>query len=260
MAQADLTSNQPRKHPLLSGAVFIFLLLTLAAFITLGSWQVQRMGWKRDLIERVESRTKAEPASPPSYLQWQESADSQAQYEYQRVTLTGHFLHDKEVQVYANSLLGPGYWVMTPLETTSDIIWVNRGFVPNDKRNPQTRPESLSSELVTVIGLLRLSEPNGMFVRDNVPAENRWYHRNLTDFSNAKQFDRTAPYFVDADATPNPGGWPRGGLTVINFRDNHLTYALTWFGLAILNMLALIFFVRTELRGGNRSRATEDDE
>lgn len=250
MTETDntLDLNQPRTSHFWRGAGVIFLLLTLATFILLGTWQMRRLGWKKDLIARVETRIHAEPVSPPSFLTWQESADPRANYEYLRVTLKGQFLHDKEVQVYANTIIGPGYWVMTPLETSTDVVWINRGFVPNERRRPHTREESLLPATVNVTGLLRLPESSGLFVRENVPAEDRWYHRDLPAMTDTRNLNRTAPYFIDADATPNPGGWPRGGLTVIQFRNNHLSYALTWFGLAALNILALAFFIRTEWR------------
>ncbi len=85
--------------------------------------------------------------------------------------------------------------------------------------------------------LLRLSEPGGGFLRRNAPAEDRWYSRDVAAIARAHGLDAVAPYFIDADAaTAAQAGtpWPRGGLTVVRFRDNHLGYALTWFALALL--------------------------
>lgn len=246
---SERTSTQaPRKHSVLRGAFVVFLLAALVGFVSLGTWQLQRLGWKRALIERIETRVNADPVPPPSFLAWSESRDARAEFEYQRVYLEGHFLHDKEVQIHANTLEGPGYWVMTPLETSTEIIWVNRGYVPSEKRQPANRAEAQTPGPVRVVGLLRMPETLGLFVRENVPEENRWYHRNVADLTAAQQIDRTAPYFVDADASPNPGGWPKGGLTVLNFRDNHLSYALTWYGLALMVIVALVFFFKTEWR------------
>ena len=83
-----------------------------------------------------------------------------------------------------------------------------------------------------MVGLLRLSEPGGGFLRANRPAEGRWYSRDVQAIGRAEGIAALAPYFVDADATANPGGWPRGGLTVVRFPNSHLIYALTWFVLA----------------------------
>ena len=85
-------------------------------------------------------------------------------------------------------------------------------------------------------GLLRITEPDGAFLRSNDPAANRWYSRDVAAIAKARDLGLTAPYFVDADATPNPGGYPVGGLTVVRFPDNHLVYALTWFVLCALTL------------------------
>jgi surfeit locus 1 family protein len=94
--------------------------------------------------------------------------------------------------------------------------------------------------MVTVTGLLRVSEPGGAFLRSNDPAADRWYSRDVAEMARARGLDRVAPYFLDADAAPNRGGYPVGGLTVVHFRDPHLVYALTWFALAALSL----FFAR----------------
>ena len=104
-------------------------------------------------------------------------------------------------------------------------------------------------------GLLRLTEPKGGFLRDNDPAAGRWFSRDVAAIAQAKRLDGpVAPYFIDADATPNPGGWPRGGLTVVRFANSHLVYALTWFGLALMSAGGAVLWLRDERRrrGGGR--------
>jgi len=95
---------------------------------------------------------------------------------------------------------------------------------------------------------MRMSEPGGAFLRANDPAAGRWYSRDVAAIAAAQGLGPVAPYFVDADATENPGGLPVGGLTVIAFPNNHLIYALTWFGMAILLAGALVHVVRSERR------------
>ena len=121
---------------------------------------------------------------------------------------------------------------LTPLQSPAFTVLVNRGFVPQDRRSPATRPEGQVAGEVTVTGLLRLSEPGGGYLRSNDPAGNRWYSRDVAAIAAAGKLGATAPFFIDADATPNPGGLPVGGLTVVRFRNSHLSYALTWFALA----------------------------
>lgn len=234
-----------------------FLLFAVAVLILLGVWQVQRLGWKLDLIERIEQRVHAEPVTAPTDTGL--SAGQLDDIEYSRVRAEGEFRHDLEVQVYALTDLGAGYWVMTPLQRSDavGVLWVNRGFVDTALRDPATRPDGQVQGPVSVVGLVRVPEVSGFALRPNVPAENRWYTRSVQELSEGRGLVQqpVAPYFVDADATPNPGGWPRGGMTRLQFSNNHLGYALTWFTMALLAVVALVLFVRSEFR---RQRPSAD--
>ena len=208
-------------------------LATITGLIALGVWQIERRAWKLALIDRVESRIHAAPAALPQPSAW--PAVSAASDEYRHVTLTGRFLQDRETLVKAVTDEGAGYWVLTPL-TTDDgaTVLVNRGFVPPERRDAATRQESNSSAPVRITGLLRMSEPKGGFLRDNDPAHDRWYSRDVAAIAAARDLGEVAPFFIDADATPGGNGYPNGGLTVVRFPNNHLIYALTWFGLALM--------------------------
>jgi surfeit locus 1 family protein len=202
-----------------------------AAFAGLGVWQVERLAWKQRLIATVEKRLRAPPVPPPSWSDW--SPDDA----YTRVTVTGIFRHDRETAVLAVTESGPGWWLMTPLLTERGYVLVNRGFVPGSRRDPSTRPAGQIAGRVRVTGLLRASEPGGGFLRSNAPAAGRWYSRDVAAIARARGLrEPVAPFFIDADAAPNPGGYPAGGLTVIRFRNSHLAYALTWFGLSVLSL------------------------
>ncbi|WP_440982482.1 SURF1 family protein [Shinella sumterensis] len=211
-----------------------FLLVLVAVFVGLGTWQVQRLFWKLDLIARVDARVHAAPVPAPAG-----PVDAAAD-EYRHVTAVGLFEHDKTALVQAVTERGAGFWVMTPLRADgARTILVNRGFVPADRSGEDAR---LGSELaagpVTVTGLLRISEPGGGFLRANDPMADRWFSRDVAAIAAAKGLQNVAPYFIDADATPNPGGLPVGGLTVVTFRNSHLVYALTWFALAVMSAFA----------------------
>lgn len=219
-----------------------FLLLLALAGIALGVWQLQRRIWKLDLIARVEAGTRAAPVAPPGPAQWP-GLDVRAS-EYRRVVVTGSFEHDRETLVQALTVRGAGFWVLTPFRTPQGTILVNRGFVPAELRDPATRAAGQIAGPVTVIGLLRASEPKGGFLRSNDPAGDRWHSRDVPAIAAAKRIGQAAPFFIDADATPNPGGWPVGGLTVLRFNNNHLVYALTWFGLAGISLAGMFLVLR----------------
>jgi len=220
-------------------------LTAFAVLIALGVWQVERRAWKLALIDRVEQRVHA-PAQPiPSRTSW--PAITAASDEYRHVSVTGRFLHDRETLVQAVTEEGPGYWVLTPLQRADGTtILINRGFVPSERRDPSTRQGGNPVGPVEVTGLLRITEPKGGFLRNNVPQHNRWYSRDVAAIAAARDLQNVAPFFVDADAGSQSAGGPIGGLTVVRFPNNHLIYALTWFALAL--MLAGRLFVT--FRGG----------
>ena len=238
-AQAAPSSSSGRRGVLLVG----FLVFAALVFAGLGAWQVQRLFWKLDLIARVDARVHAAPVAPPAANEWATVNANDA--EYRHVTMAGIFEHERTVLVQAVTERGPGFWVLTPLRLDDGTaVIVNRGFVPPDRREPQSRSEGDTPGRASVTGLLRMTEPGGGFLRANDPGQERWYSRDVAAIASAKGVDKAAPYFVDADATPNPGGFPVGGLTVVSFRNSHLVYALTWFALAIMSGGALVYVRR----------------
>jgi len=212
-----------------------FLVLLFAAFMALGTWQVYRLSWKLDLIARVDARVHAAAVAPP--------VTATVDDEYRKITATGIFLNDKETAVQAVTERGAGFWVMTPLKTADGrVILINRGFVPGDRRDPSKHAQQVGP--VSVTGLLRLTEPKGGFLRSNDPAADRWFSRDVAAIAATRHIGTVAPYFIDADATPNPGGYPIGGLTVIRFPNNHFVYAITWYGLALMTIIGGVILFR----------------
>ena len=229
------------KWLLLPGLCIIGVLL----FTALGIWQVERLGWKLDLIARVDQRIHAPPVAVPAPSQWL-ALDPQA-IEFRHVAAAGSFQHDQETLVDALTERGAGYWVLTPLVTNGGTILINRGFVPSDRADRRTRAAGNIDGQVSIAGLLRLSEPRGQVLRRNNPAANRWYSRDVAAIAKARGLDAAAPFFIDADAAVNPGGLPIGGLTVVKFRNAHLVYALTWFALAALSLGGLVIIRKSAL-------------
>lgn len=214
------------------GLLAALLAAAAALFVVLGVWQVERRIWKLDLIAAVDRRIHAAPRPAPGPSAWPAfSAEAEV---YTRVQVFGTFLSNREALVQAVTELGPGFWLLVPLRTDEGwTILVNRGFVPPERAAELRSPDAPASG-VTVTGLLRAPEIGGAFLRSNDPAADRWFSRDVPAIAAARGLGPVAPYFIDADATPNPGGYPVGGLTVVAFRNTHLVYALTWFGLAAL--------------------------
>jgi surfeit locus 1 family protein len=210
----------------------------LAILLGLGFWQLERLSWKESLIARVEERTTAPAVPLAPEGDWPKiNANND---EYRRVTVSGRFHHDKEAHIYTvvsekrGRYAGPGFWVMTPLELSSGaFVIVNRGFVPLDRKDAGTRKEGQLSGAVSLTGLLRMPEESNLFAPANDPSKDAWYRRDAVEIAKARALKRTAPFTIDADSTPNPGGLPQGGDTRVVFTNNHLQYAVTWFGIAL---------------------------
>ncbi|GLQ49233.1 SURF1 family protein [Dyella flava] len=242
MSSANFPPPDVARGPRGPVALILFALLGLClfvGFIELGNWQVRRLAWKRDLITRVDQRVHAPPVAPPAPDQW---AKVNAQDdEYRHVRVTGEFLHDRQTLIWAASDEGSGYFVMTPLRMADgSIVLINRGFAPEDWCGRDGHCTPGPSGQTTITGLLRMSEPSS-FLRRNDPARNSWYTRDVPAIAAARGLTRVAPYFIDVDAAPAAAGstghtWPEGGTTVINFPNNHLSYLITWYLLALMTL------------------------
>lgn len=244
-------------------ALCLFFALVFAA---LGTWQMQRLSWKRDLIERVQQRLSSPPKSLAAPDQW--AAMGGADAEYSAVTVRGQWLSAQTLLSQALTSYGAGYWVMTPLQQADGSqVLVNRGFVPSTARAAwlpeaaRAHDARLPSEVV-VTGLLRRNEPGGGFLRTNDAAQQRWHSRDVVAMAQALDLSRAAPFFIDAGlpSLPASGGGRTGdldgatlavqqaepveGLTVVRFANNHLVYACTWYGLAILCIAAFLRVAR----------------
>ena len=251
--EAASADAKPRRSPVALAALGLAALLAIAALVALGTWQVHRLSWKLDLIARVDARVHAAPIAPPPPSEWPRvSADADA---YRHVVVRGVFLNDRETLVQAVTDYGAGFWVVTPLRTAAGFtVLVNRGFVTAEARRPAARAAGQITGETVVTGLLRVSEPGGAFLRRNDPTADHWYSRDVSSIAATRDLGTVAPYFIDADATPNKGGTPVGGLTVIAFPNNHLVYALTWYTLAAMLAGALVWVVRDERRSARARR------
>ncbi|MBV8567835.1 MAG: SURF1 family protein [Methylobacteriaceae bacterium] len=215
----------------------VFAAVGVAVLLALGTWQLQRLAWKESLLSAIDARIHQAPAPirPPSDWPSLKPED----YEYRRVSVAGMFEHAKEALVFrpqgtgAAQTEGPGYLVLTPLRLSDGTyVIVDRGFVPAARGDPSTRPGGQIAGEVTITGLMRSPEQRNLFTPADDPDKGQWYTRDPALIAAHFKLDRTAPFSIDADDTPVPGGWPKGGQTVLAIPNDHLQYALTWYGLA----------------------------
>jgi surfeit locus 1 family protein len=219
----------------------LFTVPVVLVCVALGVWQLQRLEWKRALIAERAAAVIAAPVSPPQTL-----AEARAM-EFRPVVDDGVFLHDKEIFVGATGPKGgAGFHLLTPLrEPDGRIVFINRGFIPSERKAPATRPAGQLAGTVHISGLLRLppeAKPN-WFLPDNRPDLNYWFWVDLPAMAAAAHLapGDVTPFYIDADMTPNPGGWPQGGVTPLNLPNDHLQYSIIWFSFAIA--LVVIYVV-----------------
>jgi surfeit locus 1 family protein len=213
----------------------------LALLVGLGVWQIERLYEKAALIARVESGMKAPPISLADALK-----EGQSPAEWHHVQVSGHFLHDKESYLFAQGPRGAiGVQVVTPLaQEDGGTVLVNRGFVPEALRNPQIREAGQVEGEVSVSGVLRLPQQAGVFTPAPDLKTRLWFVKDVAAIAAAVGVT-TPPVIVEADGTPNPGGWPLGGQTNVDIPNDHLQYAITWFGLALaLTGVYLVYHAR----------------
>lgn len=227
---------RPRLVPTISAGAIVLICLGL------GAWQLQRLAWKEGLIAARANALIAAPGPLP-----QAAADARP-LEFHRVAAKGVLLHAKEIYLHAISSNGrEGYDVLTPLKLADGgIVFVDRGFVPTGLRDPAHRAQGQLQGEVHVLGVLRLP-PDGRpnwFLPDNDPQRNHWFWIDLRAMAAADGLAAVAPYYLDADASPNPGGWPKGGAALPELPNNHLQYALTWFALAVAMIVIWVLYHR----------------
>jgi len=216
----------------------VFALCGIAILIGLGIWQLDRKVWKENLIATLDTRLARAPENLAPRASWARLVPEGN--EYTRVTFPAEFLEGQEALVYsAGSQLrpdvkGPGYWVFAPAQLAGgSIVLVNRGFVPLESKDPATRPGGATRGIVDIVGVMRWPETRGLFTPADDPKTNVWYLRDPKAMAAEKKWATAAPFYIDQEAPVPDGGWPKPGKLVVALPDNHLQYAITWFGLAL---------------------------
>lgn len=239
---------ETRRRP--GAGLLVAVAIALVILLSLGTWQLYRLQWKEHLLAEIETRRHAPPA-PLADVETQ--AASGADIDYLPVTVSGTFDHAHEQYFFATDDGDVGYYVYTPLaQADGRVIFVNRGFVPEALKDPAKRAEGQIKDAVTITGLARikLTEKPSWVVPENEPAKKLYFWKDLDAMAaNAGVAkDKLVPLFIDAGPAPNPGGWPKGGVTQLDLPNNHLSYAFTWYGLAAVLIVVSVLAFRRKAR------------
>lgn len=225
-------------------------LVALCILIGLGVWQVERKAWKEGVISRIVTESRAAPVAPPTAEAWDPAM------EFRHVRVAGRFLNNKETLVHglaAGETPGralQGYYVVTPfIRDDGGVVLVNRGFVPTELKAQADRKNGLVEGQTEVTGILRASEPRGMFVPAPDPARGEWFNRDVAGIAAGRGLNDVAPYLIEADAAPGQTTWPRGGQLRVDLPNNHLQYAFTWFGIAACLVGVFSVYAWRRIRG-----------
>ena len=233
----------------------VLTVLVVWALVSLGNWQVRRLAWKESLIARVNDRLTQPPVDMSGHdlAAQSQSPSFIGENEYRPVTLRGRYEPSGEALVFTSlgepkgRYGGPGYWVFTPLALSSGgNVYVNRGFVPEDHKRAYGPPPSGD---VAVTGAIRANEPGNWFTPNPDLTHRVFYARNIPQLASATAAPPTLGLFIDLAASQAPpSGLPQPGETRTLFPNDHLAYAVTWYGLALGLVAVFLSFAWTRLR------------
>jgi surfeit locus 1 family protein len=230
-------------------------LLVFAVLIALGTWQIERKAWKEGLIATLTERLSAPPAALPPPATWPRL--DPARDEYRRVTFTAAFDQGKEALIYAAAsafrpdVSGPGYWIFTPVRLPNGgTVIVNRGFVPQARKDAASRTAGQIAGAVGIVGVMRWPDARHWFSPADDPPHNVWFTRDPLAIAAAKGLGSAAvaPFYVEQESPVPPGGLPQPGKLVVRVRNEHLQYAVTWYGLALVLVVVFVVWARSSRR------------
>jgi surfeit locus 1 family protein len=234
-------SSQRSWRGLLLPAILAFIVL-----VGLGTWQLQRKAWKEALIASLTERLNAPPTALAAAKDWL-SLDP-ASDEYRRVKFTAQFDDAAEALVYGAAsafrpdVSGPGYWVFTPAHLADGgVVIINRGFVPEGRQDPKSRAAGEIAGPVEIVGAMRWPDTRHWFTPNDDNVHNLWFSRDPQAIAAAKGAGAVAPFYVEQETPVPPGGLPQPGKLEVSLPDNHLQYAITWYGLAVA--LVVVFVI-----------------
>ncbi|MCZ4281784.1 SURF1 family protein [Kiloniella laminariae] len=222
----------------------VFSIPVFLVALGLGTWQLQRMEWKKEQIALRQERSGAEAVSFDEL--YAGNSGVPAEEEFRHVWIEGEFLHDEELILGARSLdRRLGVQIVTPfaLRDGREIL-VNRGFAPSELKESAARPEGQVKGTVRIEGLLRVPGWKGyeMVKPANDPIKNFWFYVDIPEMARHTGLSNPVQdIYLDAGPAANPGGYPLGGQTRIELVNNHLEYVITWYAMALI--LAVIYFV-----------------
>ncbi|WP_375411776.1 SURF1 family protein [uncultured Bradyrhizobium sp.] len=235
----------------------IFTLLILALLIGLGVWQLQRRSEKHALIAQLTDRLAAAPQALPAPAQWRALAPERD--EFRRVRFAAIYESAPDAMVYSSGsalrddISGPGTWAFLPARLPSgETVVINTGFVQNTMQDRAQQDRAVKRLVtgapVTLTGYIRFPESAGLLAPREDLAKRLWFTRDHLAIAHALGLDEVAPFYIDLEQPVPESGIPKAGPLQVHLKDDHLQYAITWFGLAGAVAIAFGLWMRGRMR------------
>jgi cytochrome oxidase assembly protein ShyY1 len=237
----------------------IFTLLMVMLCLGLGLWQLQRRVEKHALIAALTERLAAAPAQLP--MQW--GALTPGKDEFRRVRFVATYQPAPDAMVYSSGsavrsdISGPGTWAFLPagLPDGATIV-INAGFVENTMQDRAQQDRAVTRLVIgtpaTLTGYLRFPESAGTLTPPENMAKRLWFTRDHLAMARTLGWgggNAIAPFYIDLETPVPESGIPKPGPLTVHLKDDHLQYAITWFGLAGVIMIAFAVWWRAQRRG-----------
>ncbi len=236
--------------------VAIAAVIGIAILLALGSWQLFRLQWKLDLIDK---RTASLSGNPVTIYDIEAGLEHGYDVDFLKVRLSGRYRHEATRFVYRPRGAWPGYQVITPfIDSSGFVALVDRGFIDQrmlaapiegDTRQPEGE--------ITLTGVTRnRANDRNMFTPDPDTANNIWYWYDLPGIAASMPENLldgyegpdpiTSALFVQLEQGGEPGNgkWPDPEDLKVELPNNHLQYALTWYSLAFVLAVMSWLFIR----------------
>jgi cytochrome oxidase assembly protein ShyY1 len=244
----------------------IIALVMVAVLVSLGVWQLQRRVEKHAVIAALDQRLAAPPEALPQRAEW--ATLTRGRDEFRRVTFAATFEARPAAHVYTSGsglrpdVVGTGAWVFAAADLAGGgTVAVNRGFAPETAAgagvagSADALPGDTTATPVQLTGYIRFPEAPGWLTPAADPARRLWFVRDPADMARALAWGspagEVAPFYIDLEAPVPPGGVPKPGPLAVHLKDNHLEYAITWFGLAAVVIATFGFWLAGAWRGRN---------
>jgi surfeit locus 1 family protein len=215
----------------------LLVLICVGMLCSLGVWQLHRKVWKEKLIAAMTARLNAQPEPLPPSSQWGKL--TQDADEFRRVSFSAQFLPGQAALVYTpgsalrTDIEGPGYFAFAPARLSDgSVVVIDRGFVPADWKDLARLASTTPKEPIQIVGVLRWPEERSLFTPSADSKSNLYFLRDPKSMSAQGYWNASAPFYVDQESPLPPAGLPLPGKLEVHLRDDHLQYAITWFGLA----------------------------